>query len=96
MGFFKDWRSHYTAGFLYGLGLRLVREADAEQDILNLDLWGYAREWDQNLRGENPNDSLSSHQLQEAAAWGAGARKGRGIDLSYPSPPYPEDYEWEA
>ena len=89
MGFFTDWRSHYAVGFTYGLTLRLLSKTVAEQKIVELDIWGWEREWEQNLKGENPNDPMSSHQIEEAAAWGKGARAARGLNPPLPVPPYP-------
>lgn len=91
MSFFKSWRSHYTAGYL--LGLIMPRDQRAAH-IADLDRWAWQREWRQNLKANHPNETLSAHQLKEAAAWGAGARQSTGVDTPYPSPPYPTNYEW--
>lgn len=84
--FFRDWRSHYTVGYAYGLTLLVLPKTKVEQKIVKLDIWGWNREVAQH------DDTLTEHQQQEAAAWGAGARKATGlINLSYPHPPYPND-----
>lgn len=88
MGFFTDWRSHYTVGYLYGMTLSVLSDEKAAQKIVKLDIWGWDREWEQNLKGVNPNDPMSAHQIEEASAWGKGARKARGINPTQPNPPY--------
>jgi len=89
VGFFTDFRSHYTAGYLYGLTLHLDWDGVASKKIQALDVWAWNREWEQNLKGQNPNDPMSDHQVKEARSWGEGARKARGINPAFPSPPYP-------
>jgi len=89
MGFFTDWRSHYAVGYAYGMTLSILSDVGAAAKIVALDLWAYEREWQQNLEGENPNDPMSDKQIQEAKAWGLGARKARGVNPPQPSPPYP-------
>jgi len=97
MGYFNSWRIHYHVGFIYGLFSRGQSDEQKRIDIQSLDIWGYDREWEQNLKGQNPNDPMSDHQIQEAAAWGAGARRAAGVeDLPYPQPPYPDGYTWSA
>ena len=88
MGFFSDHRTHYTIGYLYGATLAVLSDEKAAKKIVALDIWAWNREWKQNLEGENPNDPMSSHQVEEAVAWGKGARKSRGINPPYPVPPY--------
>ena len=83
MSFFNDWRSHYTAGFLYGVSLRIVSRSAAEQKIIELDLWAWNREVEQH------DPELTPHQIEEAMAWGRGARRGLGLSLPFPVPPYP-------
>jgi hypothetical protein len=87
-GFFKSWKSHYTAGFLYGVTLRALPKSVAEQEIVELDRWAWAREWKQNQAGQDPNDPMSDRQIKEAVAWGLGARKARGVNPPLPVPPY--------
>lgn len=91
MGFFTDWRSHYVAGYAYGLVLKTLSLSDGAlgKRILDLDLRGWEREWKQNLKSKNPNTVMSEHQVQEARAWGQGARKSTGLNPPFPSPPYP-------
>lgn len=89
MGFFRDWRSHYTVGFAYGIALRATPKAYAEKKIIELDHWAWEREWEQNLVSTHPNEIMSAHQQQEARAWGDGARAARGVNPPRPSPPYP-------
>lgn len=88
MGFFNDWRSHYAAGYLYGLTLRAYWPSVAIHKIRELDKWAWEREWKQNLAGQNPNDPMSPHQVEEAKAWGKGARKACRLNPPYPVPPY--------
>ena len=90
MGFFKDWRSHYVVGYAYGLTLKTLKLSNdkIEKRIQDLDAWGYKREWEQNLNANNPNDVMSEHQMQEAKAWGKGARKSSGLNPPLPTPPY--------
>jgi hypothetical protein len=83
MGFFKDWRSHYVVGFAYGLTLRVLPKVKAEQKIVELDIWSFNRE----VRQHDPD--LTPHQIQEAQAWGKGARAARGLNPPLPVPPYP-------
>ena len=83
MGFFTDWRSHYTVGYLYGITLCVLSDEKASQKIVALDLWGWEREVEQH------DPDLTPHQIEEAAAWGLGARKARGVNPPQPSPPYP-------
>jgi len=83
MGFFNDWRSHYTVGYAYGLTLRFLSDAKAIQKIVELDIWGWNREVAQH------DSDLSLHQIEEAAAWGKGARSARDLYPPYPVPPYP-------
>lgn len=83
MGFFTDWRSHYAVGYAYGLTLRVLSKASAEQKIVELDIWGWIREVAQH------DSDLTLHQIEEAKAWGAGARKARGVNPPLPVPPYP-------
>jgi len=88
MSFFNDWRAHYVVGYTIGLALHFVPVAKAKQKIVELDLWGWNRELEQNLKGKNPNDPMSDHQIEEAKAWGKGARDATGLNPPYPSPPY--------
>ena len=83
MGFFNDWRSHYAVGFAYGLTLRLLSDERAERKIVELDILGWQREVAQH------DPDLSPHQIEEAAAWGKGARAARNLNLPLPVPPYP-------
>jgi len=83
MGFFNDWRSHYTVGFAYGVALRFLPDSKAEQKIVELDRWGWAREVAQH------DPDLTQHQIEEAAAWGKGARAARRLNPPKPVPPYP-------
>jgi len=78
----------YAAGFAYGLGLRFLSASKATAKIVALDVWAWDREMAQNLEGENPNFPMSDKQVAEAKAWGAGARKARGLNPPYPVPPY--------
>ncbi len=94
MGFFKSWRSHYFAGWLYGVTMARESVAERKVAIWNLDLWAYNREWQQNLKANHPNAKLSEHQTREAMAWGAGARAAAGVFPPYPSPPYEEGARW--
>jgi hypothetical protein len=97
VSFFTDWRSHYTAGLLYGLRLRVIADPwERRSRLRSFDLWAFDREWRQNLAGKHPNAELSAKQLREATAWGAGARRAAGFDEPYPSPPYPEGVTWVA
>lgn len=89
MGFFSDWRSHYVAGYLYGVTLCVFSDEKASQKIVELDIWAWNREWEQNLEGENPNDPMSPHQIQEAKSWGQGARSARRVNPLLPTPPFP-------
>ena len=50
MSFFNDWRAHYVVGYTIGLALHFVPVAKAKQKIVELDLWGWNREWEQNLK----------------------------------------------
>lgn len=88
MGFFNSWKSHYFAGWLYGHTLAVFSDEKAAKKIVALDIWGWNREWEQNLAGQNPNDPMSDHQIEEAKAWGKGARKARGVNPPLPTPPY--------
>ena len=90
MGFFNNWKSHYAIGFAYGLALRVASKNAAEAEIMDLDIWAWDREWEQNLKGKNPNNPMSEKQVKEARAWGEGARKARGVNPPFPIPPYPE------
>lgn len=83
MGFFTSYKSHYTAGFAYGLTLRLLPKRAAKAKIVELYKWGFAREVAQH------DPDLNEHQLKEARAWGEGASKARGVDVPLPVPPYP-------
>jgi hypothetical protein len=69
-----DERLHYLGGFFKALPARCVSRSRREQRLTEIDLFGFYREWEQNLKGQNPNVPMSSHQLAEASAWGAGAR----------------------
>jgi hypothetical protein len=94
MGFFNSWKSHYFTGYVYGLLLRFEGDENTRESILALDQWAYEREWAQNQAGQNPNDPMSPHQMEEAAAWGAGARAATKItDLPYPAA-Y-NGYDWD-
>jgi hypothetical protein len=88
MGFFNSWKSHYTVGYAYGLTLRTLSKSNIEKKILDLDLWGWDREWKQNLKSNSPHDVMSEHKMQEARAWGQGARKSSGLNPPFPVPPY--------
>ena len=57
---------------------RIARIREIDQDAFD-------REWRQNLAGENPNPTLSRKQLDEAIAWGNGARTCLGIWVAFPS-----------
>jgi len=83
MGFFNDWRSHYTAGFAYGLLLRALSDTAAEKKIVNLYIWG----WEREVAQHDPD--LTPHQIEEARAWGDGASKARRLSVGLPTPPYP-------
>jgi len=74
---------HRLAGFGYGLTLRVLPKAKAEQKIVKLDIWGWNREVAQH------DPELNPHQIGEARAWGEGARLARGLNPPYPVPPYP-------
>lgn len=87
MSYFNSWKIHFHAGYLYGLTLHFDWDSVAIHKIRELDKWAWQREWEQNLKGKNPNNPMSEHQIKEASAWGAGARKARGLN-----PPYPKEY----
>lgn len=88
MGFFKDWRSHFTVGYAYGLTLKLVSKEKAIAKIIELDVWG----WNREVAQHDPD--LTPHQIEEAMAWGAGARAARGVNPPFPVPPYPVGSTW--
>lgn len=83
--FFKSWKSHWTVGYLYGLTLCVLPRKKAEKRIVKLDIWG----WEREVKQHDPD--LSPHQIQEAKAWGQGARKARRVNPPLPSPPYPKE-----
>lgn len=76
--------NHYAAGFALGLIFRFTPKHVRERRALALDDWGWNREWQQNLAGENPNDPMSERQVAEAMAWGDGFRKAAGIGKRNP------------
>lgn len=86
MSFFNSYKSHYLVGFLYGLGLSVLSDAQAEDKIIDLYIWA----WDREVAQHDPE--LSLHQIREARAWGDGAAKARRLDVSIPVPPYPNDF----
>ena len=92
VSWFTDYRSHYFVGQLYGMTLLTRTLASATRAILDLDRWAHARERKQSH--QEPASPLSPHKLREAMAWGAGARASAGIEVAYPSPPYPEGSTW--
>ena len=76
---------HFVAGFGIGLTLRFLPRAAAERKINELDIFG----WNRELRQHPGDDVLTPHQIAEARAWGEGARRSRGLNPPFPSPPYP-------
>jgi len=79
-----DERLHYLGGYLKALPWRCEREAKRAARVLEIDLFGFYREWKQNLAGQNPNIPMGTHQLYEARAWGQGARAALGVDPQRP------------
>jgi len=81
-----DERLHYIGGYLKALPWRFVRGVPRQIDrIREIDQWAFDREWQQNLAGEDVNETLSEHQLREAMAWGHGARAALCVFPYWPS-----------
>lgn len=97
-----DERLHYLGGCAKALPFRFCSRARRMERVRQIDLFGFWREWDQNLAGENPNIPMSSKQMAEARAWGDGARAVLGFRLLEPSRPpeydlgYPLGYPWRT
>ena len=79
---------HYLGGFTKAAWRRCFTSKFSTTIIYEIDVWAFNREWAQNLAGQHPNDPMSQHQIDEAGAWGAGARQALGID-----PPRPACYD---
>lgn len=80
-----DERLHWFGGYLMAFrGLHKWRNRSSAAIIRDIDLYGFYREWAQNLKGKDPNPTLSIHQLFEARAWGLGARAFFGSDMEFP------------
>ena len=75
---------HWLGGFAKAAPYRLLSNEMKVARVLVIDQWAFDREWEQNLGGQNPNDPMSNHQIEEAKAWGKGARCALGVDVDFP------------
>ena len=76
---------HFIGGALLALPSRFTCTLEEQREVIReIDMFGIEREWKQNLKGTTPNEFLSDHQLDEAEAWGKGARKVLGFDPRLP------------
>lgn len=74
---------HYLGGYAMALPWRLCRRAARVARVDEIDRYGWAREVEQH------DEVLTPHQVEEARAWGRGARAALGVDPPWPVPPYP-------
>ena len=86
-----DEQLHYWGGFFLALPYRFLGQDFRDLRVYDIDIWAFNREWRQNLKGKNPNYPMSNAQLNEAKAWGKGARAALRVGTPYPSPPYPPE-----
>lgn len=79
-----DQRLHYWGGYWMALPWWFRFMAERLKRLEQIDLYGWAREVAQH------DPQLTPHQIEEAKAWGLGARKALRLPaVPFPSPPYP-------